>query len=147
MGEYPTEATRDTLAHLLAAVPLSARGGADRCEIPGPYWWPPRDPPPFPDLGDCDTDQPLPLPGEGDCWAELMSAMGAEHPLHGDAEARRALGIARYGRPLQRGNGRSIKRDIHEERLDLAVYLWAGGRHRAALGLLDASWLDRLERP
>lgn len=99
------------------------------------------------DLGDCDTDQPMPVPGDGDCWAELMAAMGAEHPLYDDAGARRALGIARYGGPLQRNNGRSIERDIHEERLDLAVYLWAGGRHRAALGLLDASWLDRLERP
>jgi hypothetical protein len=40
-----------------------------------------------------------------------------------DMEARRALGIERYGQPVTPGDGRDPLRDAYEEALDLAVYL------------------------
>ena len=40
-----------------------------------------------------------------------------------DIEARRQLGISRYGTPLQAHNGRDALRDAYEECLDMACYL------------------------
>jgi hypothetical protein len=40
-----------------------------------------------------------------------------------DIEARKAVGIERYGTPLQAFNGRSSLRDAYEESLDLVMYL------------------------
>ena len=40
-----------------------------------------------------------------------------------DLEARKRLGIAKYGVPLQAFNGRSALIDAYEEVLDLACYL------------------------
>jgi hypothetical protein len=59
-------------------------------------------------------DQPLPVPnGNRDIQSIVIA----------DIEARRALGISRYGTPLQAGNGRDALRDAYEEALDLSVYL------------------------
>lgn len=58
-------------------------------------------------------DQPPPHAGSGDMW-ELV--------IH-DMRERRAVGIARYGTPLQAGNGRDALVDAYQEALDLAVYL------------------------
>lgn len=59
-------------------------------------------------------DQPLPEPN------------GTPH-IHNavadDLMARQKVGIARYGQPLQAGNGRDPSQDAYEEVLDLAVYL------------------------
>ena len=43
-----------------------------------------------------------------------------------DMAARRDLGIARYGTPLQYDNGRDPTRDAYEEALDLLAYLTQG---------------------
>jgi hypothetical protein len=40
-----------------------------------------------------------------------------------DIEARKALGIQRYGTVLQGFNGRNYLKDIYEELLDAAIYV------------------------
>jgi hypothetical protein len=40
-----------------------------------------------------------------------------------DIEARKAVGIERYGTPLQAFNGRDALQDAYEEAIDLAMYL------------------------
>lgn len=58
--------------------------------------------------------------------------------------ARRAFGIAKYGTPLQRENGRNYTRDALEEALDLAVYLRQDRRFVLSwLALGCAAWLLR----
>ena len=57
--------------------------------------------------------QPAPKPSTGDVWALVLA----------DMEARRRLGIERYGTPLQPHNGRDALTDAYQEALDLAVYL------------------------
>lgn len=54
--------------------------------------------------------------------------VGNDHPVifdlvKADLDARLALGVKRYGQPLQPFNGRDALRDAYEEALDLAVYL------------------------
>ncbi|MGW7100339.1 hypothetical protein [Streptomyces sp. NPDC054883] len=58
-------------------------------------------------------DQPLPHKG-GEPVQERLIEMIKE---------RRALGIQRYGRPLETFNGRNAVQDALEEALDLATYL------------------------
>jgi hypothetical protein len=59
-------------------------------------------------------DQPLPVPNGNP---------GVHSMVIADIEARRALGISRYGVALQAGNGRDALRDAYEEILDCAAYL------------------------
>jgi hypothetical protein len=59
-------------------------------------------------------DQPLPTRNER---PDIQSQVIA------DIEARRELGIQRYGTALQPHNGRDALRDAYEESLDLAMYL------------------------
>jgi hypothetical protein len=66
--------------------------------------------------------QPPPNGGEGDCWQELIDSVGPEHPLRDAMIARRAVGIARYGQPLRRDDGRDAALDLREELLDAAAY-------------------------
>lgn len=60
-------------------------------------------------------DQPLPTarPGAPDVQSMVLT----------DLEARRQVGIQRYGTALQTNNGRDMLRDAYEEALDLCVYL------------------------
>ena len=60
------------------------------------------------------------MSGTGDVWAELINAL-QPGPLREACEARRALGIERYGQPLRRGDGRDHRRDLIEELLDAAA--------------------------
>jgi plasmid maintenance system antidote protein VapI len=59
-------------------------------------------------------DQPLPIPNDA---PDIQSAVIA------DIEARRELGIRRYGTALQPGNGRDAMRDLYEELLDACMYI------------------------
>lgn len=59
-------------------------------------------------------DQPLPV---------LNDHPDIQSQVIADIEARRQLGIERYGTALQPHNGRSALRDAYEEALDLACYL------------------------
>lgn len=54
-----------------------------------------------------------PQPATGDVWL---------HVLH-DMEERRRHGIAKYGVPVQVGNGRDALVDAYQEALDLCAYL------------------------
>jgi hypothetical protein len=59
-------------------------------------------------------DQPLPVPNDRPCVQDAVIA---------DIEARKQLGIQRYGTVLQPGNGRDALLDAYQESLDLACYL------------------------
>lgn len=61
-----------------------------------------------------DADQPLPVPNAHRPIQPLVMA---------DIEARMAVGISRYGTPLQAWNGRDMLKDAYDEAMDLCVYL------------------------
>lgn len=84
------------------------------------------------------TNQHAPTPSSGDCWRLVIE----------DMEARRRLGIARYGTPLQPHNGRDALVDAYQEALDLAVYLRQAiaERNAATPSPTDASALDLARR-
>lgn len=88
-------------------------------------------------------DQPAPTEGYGDVWAELLAGFVPEQ-IRPMCIERRALGIARYGTPLQLDNGRDMRRDAREEALDLAVYLWGVSHLRAREGRWLAAWAWRM---
>lgn len=60
------------------------------------------------------VQQPAPTPNAGAHIVDLVKA---------DLDKRRALGIQKYGTPLQAHNGRDALVDAYEEALDLAQYL------------------------
>lgn len=70
------------------------------------------------------VEQPAPTPGTGDVWQEIIDGepLAVLRELY---EARRALGVERYGTPLQRDNGRDTARDLEEELLDALAYATA----------------------
>lgn len=70
--------------------------------------------------------QPLPIVNDA---SDIQSAVIA------DIEARRQVGIARYGTALQPGNQRDSLRDAYEEALDLACYLRQAIAERDDLGM------------
>jgi hypothetical protein len=61
-----------------------------------------------------DGDQPLPIKND---------ALDIQSQVIADIEARRLVGISRYGTALQPNNGRDALLDAYEESLDLACYL------------------------
>lgn len=83
--------------------------------------------------------QPHPTGGHGDVWLEMIHYTGEDHPLHKEMKDRRALGLARYGQPLQYGDGRDNDLDLKEELLDAAAYSWRGGLKSLAIYLLDVA--------
>jgi hypothetical protein len=60
-----------------------------------------------------DGDQPLPTKNDA---PDIQSQVIA------DIEARRLVGISRYGTALQPNNGRDALRDLYEELIDAAMY-------------------------
>lgn len=66
------------------------------------------------DVRDPETDQQLPVVNERPFIQDLVIE---------DIEARKQLGIRKYGTALQSGNGRNMLQDAYEEVLDLAIYL------------------------
>jgi hypothetical protein len=74
-------------------------------------------------------DQPLPVPNDGPSMHDLVCAdleSGWTHRLTSevaaDLQARKQLGLDRYGSLLQAGNGRDALLDLYEELEDSAVY-------------------------
>jgi len=57
----------------------------------------------------------------------VIDGLDLDDPIRPICIARRALGVARYGTPLQRGNGRDEVRDTDEELADALVYAQAEG--------------------
>jgi hypothetical protein len=68
--------------------------------------------------------EPPPTPGTGDLWLDVI-ARTTDPVLRELYVARRAQGLARYGVPLQRDNGRDHLVDALQEAVDLVVYLEA----------------------
>lgn len=98
------------------------------------------------ELGALLPDQPAPTEGYGDVWAELLAGFIPDQ-IRPMCEERRSIGIARYGTPLQRRNGRDNDVDLIQELLDAAVYAQAANRRRMAVRLLrDAARIVMLRR-
>jgi hypothetical protein len=62
-----------------------------------------------------------PKEGQGDVWADVLKHM-PESPFKDVCRARRKMGIAKYGQPLQYGDGRDPIVDLFQELLDAIVY-------------------------
>ncbi len=63
-----------------------------------------------------------------------------------DIELRKAVGIERYGTPLQTFNGRNVDLDLYEEILDAAMYLRQKVVEREELARAVEELADELER-
>lgn len=75
--------------------------------------------------------QPPPQNTTGDLWADLIAR--EESPeLRALFAVRREQGIAKYGRPLGRDNGRDFRADALQEALDGLVYAEGLGDSPAA---------------
>jgi hypothetical protein len=56
--------------------------------------------------------------------ADLITTLGVtDHPVMRDLEARKQVGLERYGTLLYPDNGRDSVLDAYQEALDLCVYL------------------------
>lgn len=66
------------------------------------------------DTRDPETDQQLPIKNDLPVIQDLVMA---------DIEARKELGLKKYGTLLQPFNGRNMLQDAYEESLDLCIYL------------------------
>lgn len=89
--------------------------------------------------------QPAPSGGRGDVWVDViqhLDEMGVAG-LRPRCEARRELGIQRYGVPLGYDDGRDPERDLEDELLDGAAYAWRLGLRRLTRTLLQ--YADDLE--
>ena len=86
-------------------------------------------------------DQPPPVDGVGDVWADLIAEAETDGrcspTLLAAMRERRELGIQRYGKPLQYANGRDPLIDAAQELLDAAVYLRQAGRPELASFIID----------
>ena len=69
-------------------------------------------------------DQPPPIRAHGDVWQELIDDED-DAVLRAWFTERRALGLERYGTPLQRANGRDHRVDLRQELLDALAYAQA----------------------
>jgi hypothetical protein len=87
------------------------------------------------EVGGLLTPQPAPTHTGGDVWASVIAYWrGVVTPeLLADMATRREQGIAKYGTPLQIGNGRSTKADAYQEALDGIVYAEAEAQARFAV--------------
>jgi hypothetical protein len=76
--------------------------------------------------------QQAPQPGRGDMWASVIERYdGQINPALVDIfRARREQGLAKYGVPLQAGNGRDICKDLADETLDRIVYAEQAAQER-----------------
>jgi hypothetical protein len=86
--------------------------------------------------------EPPPTPGTGDLWLDVIERT-TDPVLRELYVARRAQGLARYGVPLQRDNGRDHLCDAVQEAVDLVVYLEAAAQRELqaeAEGLARAVW-------
>lgn len=74
-------------------------------------------------------DQPLPVPNDGPSMHDLVCAdlearwtARLSPGIVSDMQARKQLGLERYGCLLQKNNGRDAKLDLYEELLDAVAY-------------------------
>jgi hypothetical protein len=94
--------------------------------------------------------EPSPQAGKGDIWKDIIDALptmsikacgvdGVQklEKLIALCRARREMGIAKYGTPLQYQNGRNPKKDLMEELLDAVVYAKQAGYSQLSEHLLE----------
>jgi len=88
------------------------------------------------------SSEPAPEASSGDVWAEVIIhyVTEAEHDetVVEWMRARREFGIAKYGTPLQRDNGRDPVADLRDELLDGCAYALAAGNHDILQRLFEA---------
>ena len=79
--------------------------------------------------------QAAPRPGHGDMWQQVIERYtGKIQPALLEVfRQRREMGLAKYGTPLQAGNGRSIFKDLADETLDRIVYAEQAATERPEL--------------
>ena len=82
-------------------------------------------------MSDILTPQPPPTNEAGDLWADII-AREDDPTLRAMFAARREQGIAKYGRPLGRDNGRDFRAGAIQEALDGLVYAEGLGDSSAA---------------
>lgn len=82
------------------------------------------------------TPQPPPLAGQTDITPLVIA----------DLEARREMGIAKYGVPLTVENGRDHAMDMWQEMLDMVVYAKCMLVKRAQLKIRMRSVIDQMYR-
>lgn len=71
--------------------------------------------------------EPAPRGGNGDVWAEILAELPEGDPARAVVAERRAFGIAKYGQPLRRDDGRRHLVDLLQELLDAWAYARAAG--------------------
>ncbi len=86
---------------------------------------------------DLSSPEPLPTPNASRPVWELVIE---------DMRARDQFGRAKYGTPLQSGNGRDALVDAYQEALDLCVYLRTEIEERAAKQALIEALADRVHK-
>lgn len=74
------------------------------------------------------TPQPAPVDADGDVMQELIDSLSPGRTREVLVERRR-FGIEKYGKPVQRGNGRDHLWDLAQEFADAAVYGLAANKH------------------
>lgn len=97
-------------------------------------------------------DQPLPVPNDGPSMHDLVCADlwrgGAagklEDAVMADLQARKQLGLERYGSLLQAGNGRDAMLDLYEELQDAAVYARQMQEEAGGVSPADAVYAELL---
>lgn len=70
--------------------------------------------------------EPPPQPGHGDMWQQVINRnldSGINSAVFDIFRKRREMGLAKYGTPLQAGNGRNPLRALLDETLDRIVYI------------------------
>lgn len=79
--------------------------------------------------------QAAPRPGRGDMWQQVIERyVGKIQPALLEVfRQRREMGLAKYGTPLQAGNGRSVFKDLAGETLDRIVYAEQAATERPEL--------------
>ena len=87
---------------------------------------------------------PAPKKGRGDVWNDIIMNLTPGTALRERAEARRMLGISRYGTPLQYGNGRDVALDLEEELLDALAYAQQLGIEEANGYVVNGSYPDEM---
>ena len=106
-------------------------------------------------MSPADTPEPPPRVGTGDVWIEVITAVGRVSRLlptldglREDMWSRWRFGLAKYGTPLQRDNGRDHMADALQEALDLVAYAWAArGPWWLRWGAVLFAWAIRRRLP
>lgn len=151
-GDYPPERV-DRCRELLAVAESAWRGGAREgvLEAMAALWLRGRIST-MSEVRDPGTDQPLPVPGSRQVHQSVIDHLGewcldpeVQRAIDQGLQARRELGIRKYGRPLEADNGRDALQDAWEEALDAMAYIHQLELEGQQAGLAGAAILSVAE--